>query len=107
MEITQYSIVLVDLNNGHGSVIRRTRPCVVVSPNEMNRYLLTVVIAPMTTTARHYPTRVKVRHNKRNGWIAADQLTSIDRTWIHKKLGSLTQNEIRKLKRVIKETYVD
>lgn len=107
MELTQYSIVLVDLGNTLGSEIRKTRPGVIVSPSEMNRYLRTLVVAPMTTTARLYPTRVKVRNNQRNGWMAVDQLTTIDRSRIKKSLGKLTQAEIRKLKRVIKETYVD
>lgn len=99
--------MLVDLSNGSGSVIRKTRPCVVVSPDEMNRYLRTVVLVPMTTTTRLYPTRVKVRHNERNGWMAVDQLTTIDRARIQKELGSLSQAEIRKLKRVIRESYAD
>ncbi len=84
-----------------------TRPCVVFSPNEMNSYLRTVVVAPMTTRARTYPTRVRVRHNKQTGWIAVDQITAIDRRKILRDLGKLSHPEIKKLKSVIRETYVE
>ena len=83
------------------------RPCVVVSPDEMNRYLRTVVVAPMTTRTRSYPTRVRVRHNQQTGWIVVDQITTIDRNKIKRILGNLTHPEIRKLKNVIRVTYVD
>jgi mRNA interferase MazF len=73
----------------------------------MNRYLKTLVVAPMTTRARTYPTRVRVRHSKQTGWIAVDQITTIDRQKVKKHLGKLTNPEIRKLKQVIRECYVD
>ena len=107
MVITQYCIVLVELDRSKGAEISNTRPCVVVSPNEMNRYLRTVVVAPMTKRARPYPTRVRIRHNQETEWIVADQITTIDRQKVKKFLGKLTQPEIRKLKQVIQETYVD
>ena len=107
MEINQYGIVLVELEAYKGAKMAYTRPCAVVSPNEMNRYLKTLVVAPMTTRARTYPTRVRVRHNKQTGWIAVDQITTIDRQKVKKYLGKLTNPEIRKLKQVIRETYVD
>jgi len=107
MEINQYNIVLVDLLGSRGTEMAHTRPCVVVSPNEMNRYLKTIVVAPMTTRARTYPTRVRVRHNRKTGWIVVDQITTIDRRKIKRLLGNLTQAEIRKLKNVISLTYVD
>lgn len=107
MVISQYCIVLVELHRPAGAEIANTRPCVVVSPDEMNRYLRTVVVAPMTRSARTYPTRVKLRHNQETGWIVADQITTIDRQKIKRYLGKLTNPEIRKLKQVIRETYVD
>ncbi len=78
MEINQYGIVLVELEAYKGAEMAYTRPCAVVSPNEMNRNLKTLVVAPMTTRARTYPTRVRVRHNKQTGWIAVDQITTLD-----------------------------
>ena len=107
MVITQYCIVLVELDRSKGAEISNTRPCVVVSPNEMNHYLRTVVVAPMTRSVRPYPTRIRVRHNQETGWIVADQITTIDRQKIKQYLGKLTNPEIRKLKSVIRETYVD
>ena len=107
MEIVQYHIILVDLGTGDGSEIKKTRPCVVVSPDEMNRHLRTVVVAPMTTSPRTYPTRVRLKHNQKTGYIVVDQLTTVDRKRVIKNLGKLSNPEIRKLKNVIKETYVD
>lgn len=107
MEIAQYGIVLVDLGSTAGAEIALTRPCVVISPNEMNRYLRTIVVAPMTTRSRDHPTRVRVRHNRQTGWIAVDQITTIDRNRIKRNLGNLTNPEIRKLKNTIREAYVD
>ena len=107
MEINQYGIVLVELEAYKGAKMAYTRSCAVVSPNEMNRYLKTLVVAPMTTRARTYPTRVRVRHNKQTGWIAVDQITTIDRNKVIRNLGKLSYPEIRKLKQVIRECYVD
>ena len=107
MVLSQYSIVLVDLGSDRGAEMKKSRPCVVVSPDEMNRYLKTVVVAPMTTVAGIYPTRVRIRHNKQTGWIVVDQLTTLERKKVLRPLGKLTNPEIRKLKDVIRETYVD
>ena len=107
MEVNQYQIVLVNLDPTLGSEIQKTRPCVVVSPNEINDNLRTVVIAPMTSANRKYPTRVKVKHNSQEGWVVIDQIRTIDKIRIVKKFGSLTEKEIRECKRVIRETFVD
>jgi len=72
MEIKQYSIVLVNLDPTQGSEIKKTRPCVIISPNELNKYLNTIVIAPMTSNLKQYPTRVAVELDNRNGMIAID-----------------------------------
>ena len=107
MEIKQYQIILVNLDPTIGSEIKKTRPCVVISPNEMNKYLRTVVIAPMTTSSKKYPTRVKVKHDNKIGWIALDQIRTIDRQRIIKVFGKLQDFEIQELKSVLKETYID
>jgi mRNA interferase MazF len=73
----------------------------------MNKYLQTIVVAPMTTSSRPYPTRVEVKHNKTKGWVVIDQIRSVDRTRIVKTYDSLTEKEVSKIKAVIKETYVD
>ncbi len=107
MELNQYEIVLVNLDPTIGSEMKKTRPAVIISPNEMNKYLNTVVIAPMTSSTKSYPTRVEVNHNKTKGLIVLDQIRTIDRQRITKKLGSLTPKEIEKVKSVLKETFVD
>jgi mRNA interferase MazF len=107
MEIKQYQIVSVNLDPTLGSEIQKTRPCVIVSPNEMNDNLRTVIIAPMTSTSRKYPTRVKVKHNSQEGWVVIDQIRTIDKIRIIKMFGSLTDKEIRECKRVMRETFID
>ena len=107
MEVKQYQIVLVNLDPSLGSEIQKTRPCVIVSPNELNDNLRTVVIAPMTSTSRKYPTRVKIKHNNQEGWVVIDQIRTIDKIRIVKKFDSLSEKEIRECKRVLRETFVD
>jgi mRNA interferase MazF len=106
-QINQYDIVLVNLDPTIGSEMKKTRPCVVLSPNEMNKYLQTIVIAPMTSSSRPYPTRVEVKHHSKKGWIAIDQIQTIDRIRIVKRFETLSNKEIENVKDVIKETFVD
>jgi mRNA interferase MazF len=105
-QITQYDIVLVNLDPTIGSEMRKTRPCVVISPNEMNRYLQTIVIAPMTSSSKDYPTRVEVKRKSGSSWIVIDQIRTIDRRRIVKRFESLTDKEISAVKQVIQETFV-
>tara|TARA_R110001592_G_scaffold250994_2_gene513620 strand:+ start:284 stop:607 length:324 start_codon:yes stop_codon:yes gene_type:complete len=107
MELKQYEIVLVNLNPTVGSEIQKTRPCIIISPNEMNKYLRTIVIAPMTTSSKSYPTRVEIKHNGKIGQIALDQIRTIDKQRIIKVLGRMTKPEIKEVKSVFKETYID
>ena len=107
MEITQYQIILVNLDPTIGSEIKKTRPCVVISPNEMNRYLQTIVIAPLTTSSKSYPTRVEIKHENKIGWIVLDQIRTIDKQRIIKDLGKLSKPEIKEVKAILKETYID
>jgi mRNA interferase MazF len=106
MEVNQYQIVLINLNPTLGSEMKKTRPCVIISPDEMNRHLSTIVIAPMTSQSKNYPTRVPVKHLRKKGWVVLDQIRTIDRTRIIKKMGSLSEKEIYLIKSVMHETYV-
>lgn len=106
-QINQYDIVLVNLDPTIGSEMKKTSPCVVLSPDEMNRYLQTIVIAPMTSSSKPYPTRVEVRHKSTKGWIVVDQIRTVDRIRIAKRFEKLTDKEIHELKNVIQETFVD
>ncbi len=105
--MNQYDVVIVNLDPTVGSEIKKTRPCVIISPDEMNKYLQTIVIAPMTTTSRNYPTRVKVKHENQTGWVVIDQIRTIDKLRVIKLSGKLLESEIKEVKSVIKETYVD
>jgi mRNA interferase MazF len=107
MDLNQYEIVLVNLDPTIGSEIKKTRPCIIISPNEMNKFLETIVLAPMTTTSKKYPTRIEVKHDNKIGWIVLDQIRTIDKQRIIKVLGKLSKPEIKEIKSVIKETFVD
>ena len=107
MELTQYSIVLVNLDPTIGSEIKKTRPCVIISPDEMNKHLQTLIIAPMTSQSKNYPTRIEVKHNQKNSWIVLDQIRTIDKQRVLKPLDKLTEREMAKVKLVLKEIFVD
>jgi mRNA interferase MazF len=107
MDLTRYQIVLVNLDPTIGSEIKKTRPCVIISPDEMNKYLRTIVAAPMTTKSKRYPTRIEVKHDRKIGWIVIDQIRTIDKRRILKVLGRLSKPEIKEVRSVMKETYID
>ncbi|MFH1161336.1 MAG: type II toxin-antitoxin system PemK/MazF family toxin [bacterium] len=107
MEINQYQIIIVNLDPTVGSEIRKTRPCLVISPNEMNKHLRTITIAPITSKSKDYITRVKFELEGNVNWIALDQIRTIDLTRIIKVIGKLDIKEIKKVKSIIKETFVD
>jgi mRNA interferase MazF len=107
MEIKQYQIIIVNLDPTVGSEIRKTRPCVVISPNEMNKNLRTIIIAPITSKSKDYMTRVKFELEGNDNWIAIDQIRTIDLTRIIKTIGELDKKEVKKIKSIIKETFVD
>ncbi len=107
MEIKQYQIIIVNLDPTVGREIRKTRPCLVISPNEMNKYLKTITIAPITSKSKDYFTRVKFILEGYNNWIAIDQIRTVDSTRIIKIIGELNAKEIRRVKTIIKETFVD
>ena len=107
MELKQYQIVLVNLDPAIGSEMKKIRPSVIVSPDEMNRNLQTVVIAPLTSTSKPYPTRIEITHDTAKGWIVLDQIRSLDKSRVIKNFGILDVIDINKIKAVIKEMYVD
>jgi mRNA interferase MazF len=107
MVINQYDIVLVNLEPTIGHEIRKSRPCVVISPVEMNTHLATIMIAPMTTKSHTYPSRVSLIFAGKNGWIVLDQIRSIDKRRVVKQLGKVEIKTIERIKSVIKEMLVD
>lgn len=107
MELRQYQIVIVNLDPTIGSEIKKTRPCVIVSPDEINHNLNTIVIAPITSTIKNYPTRVTISLNQKKSKIAIDQIRTIDKQRIVNVVGALKTKEILDLKSIIKRTFVD
>jgi mRNA interferase MazF len=107
MMITQYSVYLLNLDPTVGHEIKKTRPCLVISPDEMNRHLDTIMIAPMTTKSHDYPTRVKVDLLGKTSWLVLDQIRTVDRQRFLKKLGCLDEDSIVKVKETIKVMLVD
>ncbi len=107
MDLRQYKIVLVNLDPTIGTEIKKTRPCVIISPDEMNEHLRTIVVVPMTTKSKKYPTRIEVKHDSKIGWAAIDQIRTIDKQRIVKVLGRLSKPEIKEVKSVLRETFVD
>ena len=94
MVINQYEVYLVNLDPSVGHEIKKTRPCLVISPDEMNHAISTVIIAPMTTKSHPYPTRVPVKFDNKNGWIILDQIRTVDAIRLVKCLGKIKQKEI-------------
>ena len=107
MELNQYEIVLENLDPTIGSEAKKTRPSVILSPNEMNKNIRTLVIAPITSNSKNYPTRVEIKENTTKGWVMIDQIRTIDKQRILKISGKISENESKKIKEVIKETFVD
>jgi mRNA interferase MazF len=85
----RFDVYLINLNPTIGSEIQKTRPCLVISPDEMNRHIRTVILAPMTTAGKDYPTRVPCTFKKKKGQIVLDQIRTIDKTRLVKKLGTI------------------
>jgi len=107
MVIKQYDILLINLDPTIGHEIKKVRPCVVISPDELNRNIETVIIAPMTTRGHAFPTRVPVRFKGKDGWIVLDQIRTVDRKRLIKKVGKLEQETVRDVKAMIQEMLVD
>src|SRR6266851_2542123 len=96
---------LVTHDPTHGAEIQKTRPCLVISPDEMNRYLQTVIVAPMTTVARPYPTRVRVRFQGKSGQVALDQVRAVDRQRLVRKLGAVSASTAEAVSATVLEMF--
>ncbi len=107
MVIHQYEVYLINLDPTVGHEIKKTRPCLVISPNEMNETIQTIIIAPMTTKSHTYPTRVAVKFQNKDGWIVLDQLRTVDRKRLIKKIGKINRKEVDLVKNVLQEMLID
>ena len=107
MVVEQYDVFLVNLDPTVGHEIKKTRPCLVISPDEMNANISTVIIAPMTTASRNYPSRVKTTFLKKSGYVVLDQIRTVDKVRLVKRLGKINIEAITSVKSVIREMLVD
>lgn len=105
MAVSRFDVFLVNLDPTVGSEIRKSRPCVVVSPDEMNRHVRTVVVAPLTTSSRPYPSRVPVRFAGKDGQVVIDQLRTVDKVRLAARLGALDAHEAAGVLEVLREFF--
>ena len=105
MAVSRFDVFLVNLDPTVGSEIRKSRPCVVVSPDEMNRHVRTVVVAPLTTSSRPYPSRVPVSFAGKDGQVVIDQLRTVDTVRLAARLGALDAHEAAAVLDVLREFF--
>jgi len=103
--VNRFEVYLVNLDPVIGHEIQKTRPCLAVSPNEINHHLKTVIIAPMTTVGRAYPTRVDVTFQGKAGQIALDQIRVVDQARLVKRLGSISKTTQAKVLAILAEIF--
>jgi len=101
----RFEVYLVRLDPTEGREIRKTRPCMIISPDEMNRHIGTVIVAPMTTQSHAYPTRIPVRFRRRNGQIVLDQIRTVDKNRLVKRLGKIDDATAQKVLALLNEMF--
>jgi len=107
VKIHQYEVFWISLDPSQGSEMSKTRPCVVVSPDEMNEFLRTLIIIPITSTIKAYPWRISCIISNKQGSIATDQIKVVDRARIGSKIGKLSKSEITLLKDTLHRMLID
>ncbi len=105
MEVKRFDVCLVTLDPTIGHEIQKTRPCLIISPDEMNRYIGTVIIAPMTTKGRKYPTRISCVFQKKKGQIVLDQIRTVDKKRLVKNLGSISTKAQNQTLNILQEMF--
>ena len=105
MVINRFDVYIVNLDPTVGSEIKKTRPCLVISPDEMNHHIRTVIVAPMTTKGKLYPSRVRCRFRGKSGLIVLDQIRTIDSNRIVKRLGRITKQTEVKVLNILGEIF--
>ena len=105
MVVSRFEVYLVRLDPTEGSEIKKTRPCLVISPDEMNQYIRTVIVAPMTTKGREYPTRIPVEFQGKHGQVVLDQIRTVDKTRLVKQLGKVSSATQEKVLRLLGEMF--
>lgn len=105
MEVVRFQVYLVALDPTLGSEIQKTRPCVVISPDEMNRHIRTVIVAPMTTKGRDYPTRIYCSFQGKKAQVVLDQIRTVDKVRLVKLLGTLDSKNGDRVLQVLHEMF--
>lgn len=105
--VSRFDVYLVSLDPTQGHEIRKTRPCVIISPDEMNPRIGTVIVAPMTTKGRDYPTRIPLTFQRKKGQIVLDQIRTVDKSRLVKRLGKLDTNTAVKTLAVLQEMFAE
>ncbi|MFM6022491.1 MAG: type II toxin-antitoxin system PemK/MazF family toxin, partial [Dolichospermum sp.] len=105
--VNRFDVFLVNLDPTIGSEIKKTRPCLIISPNEINHYISTVIVAPMTTKGQPYPTRVTCQFQGKEGQIVLDQIRTIDKTQLVKLLGQITTEEQKAVLDILAEIFAE
>jgi mRNA interferase MazF len=103
----QYEVHLIVLDPTVGHEIKKTRPCVIISPDEMNSNIGTVIIAPMTTKSHDYPSRAKIKFKSKNGWIMLDQIRCVDKSRLVKNIGKIGDDDIKLVKAILNEMLIE
>ncbi len=103
--ISRFDVYLVNLDPTIGHGVRKTRPCLIVSPDEMNQYIGTVIMAPMSTKGRDYPTRVNLTFQGKKGQIVLDQIRTIDKIRLIKRLGKIDKKPAQKVLEILGEMF--
>ncbi len=101
----RFEVYLINLDPSVGHEIKKMRPCLIVSPDEMNKHIKTVIIAPMTTKGRKYPTRINCRFKGKSGQIVLDQIRTVDKIRLTKKLGIINLDTQKKVASVLSEMF--
>ncbi len=105
MEVNRFDVYLVSLDPTLGHEIKKTRPCVIISPDEMNHHIGTVIVAPMTSRGRDYPTRVNCTFQKVSGQVVLDQIRTVDKIRLVKRLGALSPAVADQMLAVLNEMF--
>ncbi len=105
MVVRRFDVYLVNLDPTIGSEIKKTRPCVVISPDEMNQYIATAIVAPMTTKGRSYPSRVECRFQGKDGQIVLDQIRTVDKVRLVRRLGRIDESTQSDVLMVLAEMF--
>ena len=105
MVVKRFEVYLINLDSTIGSEIQKTRPCLIISPDEMNSHIATVIVAPMTTKARNYPTRVSCQFEGMSGQIVLDQIRTVDKSRLVKRLGKISEDTQCEVLAVLAEMF--